>query len=258
PGQAQIIATSGGKQGQQSITVTPIPVASLTVTPTTASLAIGATQQLTATTLDANGNTLSGRAVTWGTSDATKATVSASGLVTAIAPGTATITATSETKTGTSTITVSVGVGALASITVSPSTSTLATGGTQTFTAVGKDANGNIVVIVPAWSVVNATAGSINGSTGLFTAGAVSGTYTNTVQATSGGISGFATVSVSSSAASVTLASAGQSTTFLSSPNFAAALAVQPGSQYLVAVINTDPSNTIQEGFSLTGSFGIS
>src|ERR1019366_3669436 len=92
--------------------------------------------------------------------------------------------------------TVSVGVGALASITVSPSTSTLATGGTQTFTAVGKDANGNIVVIVPAWSVVNATAGSINGSTGLFTAGTVSGTYTNTVQATSGGISGFATVSV--------------------------------------------------------------
>ena len=71
-GQAQIIATSGGKQGQQSITVTPIPVASLTVTPTTASLAIGATQQLTATTLDANGNTLSGRAVTWATSDATK------------------------------------------------------------------------------------------------------------------------------------------------------------------------------------------
>ena len=62
----------------------------------------------------------------------------------------------------------------------------------------------------------------------------------------------------SSSAASVTLASAGQSTTFLSSPNFAAALAVQPGSQYLVAVINTDPSYTIQEGFSLTGSFGTS
>jgi hypothetical protein len=60
----------------------------------------------------------------------------------------------------------------------------------------------------------------------------------------------------SSSAASVTLASAGQSQTFLSSPNFAAKLAVQPGSQYLVAVVNTDPSNTIQEGFSLTGSFG--
>jgi hypothetical protein len=62
----------------------------------------------------------------------------------------------------------------------------------------------------------------------------------------------------SSSATNVTLAAPGQSTTFLSSPNFAAALTVQPGSQYLVAVVNTDPSYTIQEGFSLTGSFGTS
>jgi hypothetical protein len=62
----------------------------------------------------------------------------------------------------------------------------------------------------------------------------------------------------SSSATSVTLAAAGQSTTFLSSPNFAAKLTLQPGSQYLVAVVNTDPSYTIQEGFSLTGSFGTS
>ena len=62
----------------------------------------------------------------------------------------------------------------------------------------------------------------------------------------------------SSSATSVTLAAAGQSTTFLSSPNFAAKLTVQPGSQYLVAVVNTDPSSAIQEGFSLTGSFGTS
>ena len=89
-----------------------------------------------------------------------------------------------------------IAAGPLATITVSPNPSNLATGGTQTFTAVGKDVNGNIVVIVPAWSVVNATAGSINGSTGLFTAGTVSGTYLNTVQATSGGISGFATVNV--------------------------------------------------------------
>src|ERR1019366_1590839 len=62
--------------------------------------------------------------------------------------------------------------------------------------AVGKDANGNIVVIVPSWSVLNATAGSINSGTGVFTAGTVSGTYNNTVQAASGGISGFATVNV--------------------------------------------------------------
>src|ERR1019366_157479 len=139
-GQTQIIATSGGKQGQQSITVTPIPVASLTVTPTIASLAIGATQQLTAATLDANGNTLSGRTVTWGTSDATKATVNASGLVTAVAPGTATITATSETKTGTPTITVS--PIPVATVPVTPATATLVIGATQQLTATTPDDHG--------------------------------------------------------------------------------------------------------------------
>src|ERR1019366_9009780 len=133
--------TSGGKQGQQSITVTPIPVASLTVTPTIASLAIGATQQLTATTLDANGNTLSGRGVTWGTSDATKATVSASGLVTAVAPGTATITATSETKRDRTPITVN--PIPVAPVTVTPATATLVIGATQQLTAATLDANGN-------------------------------------------------------------------------------------------------------------------
>jgi hypothetical protein len=81
-----------------------IPVASVNVTPTTASLAVGATQQLTASTLDASGNALTGRVVIWSTSDATKASVSSTGLVTAVAAGTATITATSEGKTGTSVI----------------------------------------------------------------------------------------------------------------------------------------------------------
>src|SRR5205814_4233132 len=44
--------------------------------------------------------------VTWATSDATKATVSSSGLVTGVAIGTATISATSEGKVGTATVTV--------------------------------------------------------------------------------------------------------------------------------------------------------
>src|ERR1019366_4898879 len=84
----------------------------------------------------------------------------------------------------------------VASITVSPNPSNLSPGGTQAFTAVGKDANGNVVVIVPVWSVVNATAGSSNSGRGPFTAGTVSGSYLNTVQATNAGVSGFATVNV--------------------------------------------------------------
>jgi alpha-tubulin suppressor-like RCC1 family protein len=65
----------------------------------------GSTAGLTATTLDVAGKVLTGRTVTWTTSDPAVATVSQPGLVTGVAPGTATITATSEGKSGTSAIT---------------------------------------------------------------------------------------------------------------------------------------------------------
>src|SRR5207249_9948799 len=55
---------------------------------------------------DANGNTLTGRTVTWSSDNTAVATVSGSGLVSGVAAGAATITATSEAKTGTSAITV--------------------------------------------------------------------------------------------------------------------------------------------------------
>lgn len=106
-GQTLVIAKAGGTQGVASVTVTPIPVARVTVLPASAMLDLGATLQLTATALDANNNTLTARVVTWGTSDQTKATVSSTGVVTAVAAGPATITATSEGQSGVSQLTVS-------------------------------------------------------------------------------------------------------------------------------------------------------
>ena len=81
-------------------------VAFVVVSPTTGSVRVGQTLQLTATPQDASGAALSGKVVTWGTSDATVATVSYSGLVSGIAVGTATVTATSDGKNGTAAITV--------------------------------------------------------------------------------------------------------------------------------------------------------
>jgi uncharacterized protein YjdB len=86
---------------------TVVPVASVSVTPTSATIQPGATTQLAATTLDSAGNTLTGRSVTWSSSNTSVATVSSSGLVTAIAAGTAQVSATSEGKSGNSAITVS-------------------------------------------------------------------------------------------------------------------------------------------------------
>src|SRR5438105_1964961 len=83
---------------------TPAPVASVTVQPTPATVLIGATLHLWATTKDSAGNVLSGRTVEWTSSDATVATVSGEGLVTAVAPGSATMTAVSEGKQATTAI----------------------------------------------------------------------------------------------------------------------------------------------------------
>lgn len=75
--------------------------ASVSVSPTTATVAVGETTILTATV------TPSGQSVTWQTSDADVATVSALGVVTGVAAGTAAITASAGGKTATATVTVS-------------------------------------------------------------------------------------------------------------------------------------------------------
>lgn len=69
------------------------PVASLSVAPATASIAVGATQQFTATLKDATGGTLTNRPVSWSSSNPSVATVNgASGLAAGVAVGTTTIT----------------------------------------------------------------------------------------------------------------------------------------------------------------------
>src|SRR5207245_8778689 len=105
-GPVRTAATGEGKSGTASVTVAGAPVATVTVTPATASVQAGQTVQLTATLKDANGNILTGRVVTWSSSNNTAASVNSNGLVAANAAGSATITATSEGKTGTSAITV--------------------------------------------------------------------------------------------------------------------------------------------------------
>ncbi|MBM3842946.1 MAG: hypothetical protein FJ397_06730 [Verrucomicrobia bacterium] len=98
---------SEGRSGTAAITV-PVPVATVTIAPTSATVTVGGTQQLTATTRDASGNVLTGRTVTWTSSNTGVATVSTTGLVTAVAAGSATISATSEGRSGTAAITVHV------------------------------------------------------------------------------------------------------------------------------------------------------
>jgi hypothetical protein len=91
-------------------TPTPTPVASVVSTvalsPSTNTLNPGATFQITASLQDSTGASLTGRSVAWSSSNLTIASVSSSGVVAGVAPGSATITASSEGKSATASVTV--------------------------------------------------------------------------------------------------------------------------------------------------------
>ena len=191
-GSTQVAASVNGKSGIATITVEKTPVASVVVTPPHVDAAPGVQAQLSATAYDAGQNPLSGRAITWSTSNAAVATVDANGMMTAVSTGTATITATSEGKNGTATISVS--QAAVATVTVTPSPITMSVGQTTQFTATLKDAAGNALAgRVVTWGSSNSSAATVS-TTGLVTAVAAGST---TITATSEGKSGTASVSIS-------------------------------------------------------------
>jgi PKD repeat protein len=81
--------------------------------------------------------------------------------------------------------TISVQPNGVNSVVVSPDPTSVKAGSSVTFTAIGYDAYGNpIAGIAWTWEVTNPSAGTVNPTTGQFTAGSTLGTYTNAVKAT--------------------------------------------------------------------------
>jgi|GEM_PF-5573313 len=106
--QLKAIADETKPSGKQlyEITITDaeaVPVTSVSVVPSTVTVGIGETQELTATVLPSYATD---KTVTWESSDGTKATVSSAGVVTGVAVGSATITASCGGKSGTCLVTV--------------------------------------------------------------------------------------------------------------------------------------------------------
>jgi uncharacterized protein YjdB len=193
-GSTQITATSEGQSGSATVTVTVVPVATVVVALAASSVTVGQSTQATATLKDANGNTLTGRTVTWSSNNTAVATVSSAGLVNALAAGSAQITATSEGKTGSASLTVTAASPPpVATVTVALASSSLSVGqGTQA-TATLKDANGNTLTgRTITWSSSVASVASVS-STGAVTALAAGSSQ---ITATSEGKSGFASLTV--------------------------------------------------------------
>src|SRR5437773_863256 len=188
-GSVTITASSEGQSGTSGVTVTFVPVASVTVNPASASVQVGQTVQLSATPRDANGNALPGRTVTWASTNTTVATVNGQGLVTAKVVGSATITATSEGQSGSAAITVT--AAPVATVTVPPAAAAVQPGQTVQLTATTRDANGNILTgRTVTWASNNNPAATVSSS------GLVTGVATGTalITATSEGKTGSAMI----------------------------------------------------------------
>ena len=184
-------ACGDGTTGPPAPPPDPPRPTTITVSPATAELtALGATVQLSAEVRDQNGQVMAGTTVTWASSAPAVATVGASGLVTAVANGTATITATAGPASGSATVTVAQEVSA---VTVTPDTATVLEGDTLRLAATATDANGQVVAGVDFTWASGDTAVAVVDSTGLVTgvgAGEVQ------VMATAAGVTGLATLTV--------------------------------------------------------------
>jgi uncharacterized protein YjdB len=251
PGTATITATSEGKSGSSTVTVLLVPVGSVTIAPTTSSVAVGQTTTLTATVKDRNGTVVTDRVVTWVSVNPGIATVSSTGVVTGVAPGTTTITATSETKSGSATVTVT--LAPVATVTVSPPTATVVVLGTTTLTTVLKDANGNVLTgRVVTWSSSNPLVATVS------SAGVVSGVIpgTATITATSEGKSGTSVITVTlAPVATVTVAPASASVASGSTAQFTATLKDANGNVLTGRTVTWASSNT---GVATVSSSGLS
>ncbi|MBI4503580.1 MAG: Ig-like domain-containing protein [Gemmatimonadetes bacterium] len=87
-------------------TTAQAPVASVTVAPALTSAVVGTATQYSAVLKDAAGRTLTGRTVTWSSSNSAVASVAGNGLASALAAGSASITASAEGKSGSGSLTV--------------------------------------------------------------------------------------------------------------------------------------------------------
>lgn len=141
-GSSVISATSGATTGTSTLTVAPVALVSIAITPVNASLHIGATQQFMVMGTYSNGVVSTVTSSTSFTSATPAvATVGAStGLTIGVAAGTAQITASFNGKTTTALVTVS--ASSLSSIAILPSNPNVLVGSSQQFSATGTYSDG--------------------------------------------------------------------------------------------------------------------
>lgn len=182
----------------------PATIARIVVAPETSLVFVGRTATLTASPKDSVGNGLSGRTMTWSSSAPAIATVSAAGVIAAMAPGRAVITAASEGKSATAIVDVQ--PVPVASVVITPDSTAIVLGATVTLTAQARDDQGTTLTDrAIRWSSSAPAVVSIDSLTGV-ARGLAGGSAL--VTATSEGKSRTARIVVQVPVASVTVTTA--------------------------------------------------
>lgn len=188
-----ITASYGGFTNTTTVFITSAVPESLQLTPATASIAGGTTQQYTVNVVYSDGSiqpVTSG--ISWSSSTGSVAGVDSNGLVTGLAPGQTTISAVYNSMTGTASLTVTPAV--LTSIVVTPATTVVGINGNVQFTATGvfSDNSTQDLTSQAVWTSSNAAFAVI--SAGGLASGLSAGA--TTITASVNGVSGSATLNV--------------------------------------------------------------
>ena len=201
PTTVTLTGVTGTTTSTVNVTVNPAgtgPVATLTsilVEPTSTHAAAGTPVQFSAVGVYSDGSTSDlSSAVSWSTSNASEASISSTGLASAIAPGTVAVTATSSVSTGAlaNQATLVVTGATLASVAISPSGASFPFGTVQPFTLTGYFSDGSTQNL----SAAATWASSANGVATISSAGVASGIAAGAVQFTAS----FGSLSASTSA----------------------------------------------------------
>jgi len=202
-GSAVIKATIGSVFGTASVTVTAVPppppaVTTITVSIDSTSLQVGHTAQATATVRDQYGVVMSGQTVTWSSNTPSLASVSTSGVVSAIAEGSAVIKASIGAVSGTASLTITPippPPSIVTSVTVSIDSTSIQIGHTAQATAIVRDQNGAVMSgQTVVWTSLDPTFVSVSPS-GVVTG--LAGALAASIQASVGSVNGIATIAVS-------------------------------------------------------------
>ncbi|HET6418569.1 MAG TPA: Ig-like domain-containing protein, partial [Geobacteraceae bacterium] len=188
----------GGGGGGKSLS-------SIAVTPANNRLAVGKTQQFTATGTYSDGSTQDlTSSVTWSSSATSVATIASAGMATAVAGGSTTIRAAMGSTSGSTTLTVPGAQGStLVSITISHPNPKVAQGTYEQFTATGNYSDGSTQDLTSSvtWHSSDTSVAAFNSSPGRATTTISTGTIF--VYATYGGMAGAANLTVTGDSFSV-------------------------------------------------------